>query len=263
MTRVTVNKVSSDHVWAWLGAGWRDVTGSGGLSLLYGFIFVAVGLAITGGLWSAGLSAAIPVAAGAFALVGPLMAVGLYEISRRREVGEPLELGSIMVVKTAAPSQVALIGFALMFLLLVWANSARLLFALFFAGDYVPLQDFSAYILTHPDGLQMVTIGSLIGGAIAFLVFSVSAVSLPLLMHKPIDAGTAIGVSVTAVRKNVGPMLLWAWIIAVTVAVGVATAFVGLIIAFPLLGHATWHAYRDLVSTEAAAPAAVGAPAGA
>lgn len=262
MTRVTINTITADHVWAWLGAGWRDLAGSGGLSLLYGLVFVGVGATITAGLWSAGYSAAIPVAAGAFALVGPLMAVGLYEISRRREAGEPLRLGRVLFVKTASPSQVALIGFALMFLLLVWANAARLLFALFFAGDYVPLQDFSAYVLTNPDGLAMVAVGSVIGGGIAFLVFAVSAVSLPLLMDKPLDAATAIGASITAIRRNPGPMVLWAWVIAVTVAVGIATAFVGLIVAFPLLGHATWHAYRDLVRAEDAAPAA-GAPVGA
>lgn len=260
MSPFVIKDITSDQVWSWLGAGWRDMAGSGGISPLYGLVFVAVGIGVTGGLWSLGLTAAIPAAAGAFALLGPLLAVGLYEISRRREAGEPLKLGSIVFVKTASPGQIAFIGFVLLFLLLVWANAARLIFALFFAGDYVPLNEFSAYVLTHRDGLMLITVGTIVGGLIAFAVFSVSAVSLPLLMHRQADAVTAMILSVQAVRRNTGPMLLWAWIIAVTVAVGIATAFIGLAVAFPLLGHATWHAYRDLVDVKAV-PAAGTQPA--
>ncbi len=251
------NTIRSEQVWEWVAAGWRDLTKAPALSLTFGVIFVGVGLGMVAGLWSVGLSALIPVAVGGFAIVGPLLAVGLYEISRRIEAGEPIEAGKAFFVKTAAPSQIAMMGFALMFLLLVWANAARLIFALFISGDYPTFGEFGAYVLTHPDGLALITVGSIVGGAIAFLVFSISAVSLPMMMERDVDVVTAIATSVSAVKTNPLPMVLWAWIVAAMVAVGFATAFVGLIVAFPLLGHATWHAYRALVSpAEAAQPAA-------
>ncbi|MCG8443302.1 MAG: DUF2189 domain-containing protein [Caulobacterales bacterium] len=261
---MSVNAISTDDVWRWMGAGWRDLTRAPLLSLTFGVVFVAIGFAITGGLWAAGLSSMIPVAAGCFALIGPLLAVGLYEISRRLEAGERLGFGEVFFVRTASPGQIAFIGFALMFLLMVWVRIAQLLFALFFHGDYVPLPEFASYALTHPDGLALVGVGTVVGAMIAFFVFAVSAMSLPLLMHREADFVTAIATSINAVRTNFGPMLLWAWIVALTTAIGLATV-VGLVIVFPLLGHATWHAYRRVVpeapQTAASGPAPTGEPA--
>ncbi|MEM8986885.1 MAG: DUF2189 domain-containing protein [Pseudomonadota bacterium] len=246
-----VSSLTADAPWGWLAAGWRDMQRAPVLSFGYGVAFVAIGLAITGGLWMAGLSSLIPVAIASFALAGPLMAVGLYEISRRLDAGAPLALRDIVFVKTKSPAGLALVGFFIMFALLFWARVAMLLYALFVSGAYMPLSDFTAFALTTPAGLSLLAVGTVIGGAIALAIFSVSALSIPMLMDRQTDAFTAIATSIRAVKEKPGPMLLWAWIIAVLIAAGFATLFVGLAVVFPLIGHATWRAYKDIIEPTA------------
>lgn len=243
---VTIAKVSPDAPWTWLGAGWRDLLRAPILSLSYGAAFVVIGLAITVGLWRVGLESVIPAAIGAFALVGPLMATGLYEISRRLETGEPLKARDVIFVKTKSPAQIGLIAFFLMFAVLVWMRMATLLYALFASESFLPLGDFIPFALTTKAGVAMLAIGGLTGGAIAFAIYVLTVLSAPLLMDRETDAFTAIALSIEAIKKNPGAMLLWAWIIAVVTAVGAAFFLIGLAVAFPLLGHATWRAYRVL-----------------
>lgn len=245
--RVEVNEVPPDAVWRWLEKGWKDMMRAPVLSIGYGLVFVLIGAAIVLGMRALGFEAAIPASFAAFTLIAPIMAVGLYEISRRLEEGEPLKLQKILFVDTASPSQIALVGFFLMFGVLVWIRVATLLYALFSYGDYGPLSEFISFVLTEPAGLTMLVVGTLMGGAIAFAIFSISALSFPMMMDRDVDAFTAIMTSINAVIRQPATMLLWAWLIAIIVAAGVATLFVGLALAFPLLGHATWHAYKDLV----------------
>jgi uncharacterized membrane protein len=242
----TIATVSIEAPWRWLGEGWRDTWRRPILSLGYGAVLTLVGLAIAVVCWKLGLSALIPVLAGAFMLLGPMLAVGLYEMSRRYETGENFALRDILFVRTASRVQLFYLGFGLMFLLLAWMRIATLLFALLVSDGYPNLTDFMAFALMTPNGLTLAIIGSLIGGVIAFLVFAVSAISVPMLMDREIDFVTAIVASVDAVKRNLGPMLLWAWLIALLVGFGLTTLFVGLIVVFPLIGHATWHAYEEL-----------------
>jgi uncharacterized membrane protein len=242
-------QISLDAPWTWLAAGWRDLTRAPLYSLGYGAIVVGGGALITYGLWRSGFSALIPVALGIFALIGPLSAVGLYEISRRLEKGEPLSIAGVFLVKTKSPAQIALVGFFIMFASLVWMLLALVLYAVFSSSTYTPLGDFLGFALSTPAGITMLAIGSLIGGAIAFCIYMLTVFSIPMLMDQNTDVFTAINKGITAVRKNPAPMLLWAWLIAIITAAGVATFFVGLVIAFPLLGHASWHAYRDAVGS--------------
>ncbi|HXZ68669.1 MAG TPA: DUF2189 domain-containing protein [Alphaproteobacteria bacterium] len=241
-----VVSVSLEAPWRWLGQGWRDIWRRPVYSLGYGAVLTFIGLALAGACWMLGISALIPVLAGAFMLVGPILAVGLYEMSRRYEAGEAFGFKDILFVRTASRTQLFYLGFGLMFLILVWMRIATLLFALFVSDSYPDLTDFAAFALTTSSGLALIIIGTAIGGAIAFLVFAVSAISVPMLMDREIDFVTAIMASINAVKRNPGPMLLWAWLIALLVGFGLATLFAGLIIVFPLVGHATWHAYEEL-----------------
>ncbi|MFZ1989237.1 MAG: DUF2189 domain-containing protein [Alphaproteobacteria bacterium] len=242
----TVAQVSLEAPWRWLGQGWRDTWRRPVYSLGYGAALTLIGLALAGACWTLGFSALIPVLAGAFMLIGPILAVGLYEMSRRYEAGEDFKLKDILFVRTASRVQLFYLGFGLMFLILVWMRIATLLFALLVSNGYPDLNDFVTFALSTSNGLALIIIGTLIGGVIAFVVFAVSAISVPMLMDREIDFVTAIMASIDAVKRNPGPMLLWAWLIALLISFGLATLFIGLIFVFPLVGHATWHAYEEL-----------------
>jgi uncharacterized membrane protein len=246
--KILVREATADDPWRWLALGWRDMWRTPAFSLGYGVAFVALGLGGTVGLWLAGLEALIPVVAAGFALVGPVLAVGLYEISRRHEQGLPLSLRDVVLPQIASPMQLAFMALLLMFIYLVWLRVATLLYALFIYGNFMPLADFITFVLTTPQGIAMLVIGTVVGALLAFVTFAVSALAIPILMRKNVDAMTAMSASVEAVMAAPGAMLLWAWLIAVLTLFGVLTMFVGLIVVFPLIGHATWHAYRSLVA---------------
>ncbi|MEO1251768.1 MAG: DUF2189 domain-containing protein [Pseudomonadota bacterium] len=243
---VSVGQLTPDAPWRWLGAGWRDLMRRPHLSIGYGLLVVSAGVGLNYLLWISGFASLIPVALGVFAILGPLLAVGLYELSRRYETGEPPGLFPVKFAGPRSPIQLAYIGFFLMFAALVWLRIAMLLYALFASAMYQPLDDFLTFAITTGSGLAMLAVGTVIGGFIAFGIYLLTVVSIPMLMNERSDPFTAIAVGVNAFQKSPGAMLLWAWLIAFIVAAGIATLFVGLAIAFPLLGHATWHAYRDI-----------------
>jgi uncharacterized membrane protein len=239
--------VSKEAPWRWLALGWHDTWRRPLLSLGYGAAFTLIGLLITAGAWWMNWSALIPVAAGGFILIGPIMAVGLYEMSRRYALHQSFRVRDIALVRAASRVQLFYFGFGLLFLFLVWLRIATLLFALFVSDTYPDLTNFLSFALTTANGLALLIVGTIIGGVIAFFAFAISAISAPMLMDRQVDFMTAIFASIEAVRKNPWPMVLWAWLIAALLSFGLATMFLGLVVVFPLVGHATWHAYKELV----------------
>jgi uncharacterized membrane protein len=236
-----------DDPWNWLAAGWRDLWRNPALSLGYGAAFVVIGLLTTWGLWLFGLESIAPTLASGFTLMGPVFAIGLYEMSRKYEAGEQVNLRDVWLVRLPSPPQMAFLAYALMFLFLVWIRLATLNYAIFSYGDYRPLSEFIAFALSTTQGLTMLVVGTLVGALIALLAFAVSVISVPILLRHDVDVLTAMALSIRLVRENPRPMLLWAWLIGVLTAIGFATMFVGLALVFPLIGHATWHAYRSIV----------------
>jgi uncharacterized membrane protein len=246
---VAVRRVAFDAPWAWLAAGWRDMWTVPWISLVYGALFAVVAAAMVLGLTVGGLEALILALGGGFLLVGPIAAVGVYETSRRLEQGERVTLGAVLTGARLAPGQLGFFGAVLAFCYFVWLQLASLLFMLFFGGKPIPpASDFVPTLLFSPHGLGLLVAGTIVGGILAATVFSISVVSVPLLMTRPIDAVSAMATSVRAVIINWQPMALWAALIASFMALGIATLFVGLVVAFPLVGHATWHAFRDTVA---------------
>lgn len=245
---VHIRKLTLDDPWRWLAAGWRDMWAMPAISLGYGAIFSAVSLALVITVFVAELSSAVLALGAGFMLIGPMMAVGLYEASRRLEAGEEIRLKDVLIVATKSPAQLAFLGGALMLALLIWMRIASLLFALFFGIEgFPPLTDFLPTLMFTAHGLGLLVIGTATGALIAFCVFAISALSVPLLMVRDVDAVTAMLTSVKVVSENVRPMALWAWIIALVTAAGMVTFFLGMVVAFPLIGHATWHAFRGAI----------------
>ncbi len=235
----------------WVSAGWDDVWRHPLYSLGYGFAFTFGGLLMMFILFKLGWEALIPAAAGGFVMLGPLLAVGLYAISRRDEEGKALDLSVIMPNRFAEPRQLAYVALALVLAFIVWMQVALLLFALFSNGHSLAAQDFVTFVFTTKSGLTMASIGTLIGMVIAMFAFSVSALSIPILLEHHVDGITAISASLRMVLMHPGPMLVWAWLIALYTFFGLAFLFLGLIVVFPLMGHATWHAYREMVQPPA------------
>ncbi|WP_308911599.1 DUF2189 domain-containing protein [Pseudokordiimonas caeni] len=249
ITGPALNHITLESPWKWLAAGWKDLWANASLSLMYGALFAGVAVLLFFGLMSVDMTALILVLAAGFLLLGPMLAVGLYEASWRMETGRPVTFADMLIVRTKSPVQLAYIGLTLAFMFLAWVRIASLLYAIMWGDQpFPPIDDFIPTLLNTARGAIMLALGTIIGGAIAFAVFAVSVISVPMLAHRNTDFMTAIITSIRAVRENFWPMALWAWLIALLSAFGIAFLFVGLVIVFPLVGHATWHAYRDLVT---------------
>jgi uncharacterized membrane protein len=243
-----INRIAVDRPWSWLARGLQDMRRAGAASIAYGALFAILGLVMVGFAWVVGLRAvALPLVAGFF-LVGPILAVGLYDLSRRLERGEAVSLGAALAAWRGNASQIALMGLALMLFFLAWIRIATLIYALFFGSQEFALGAIVEQLLLTADGLSFLIVGTLIGAVLAIVVFAISAVSIPMLLDRDIDVISAIATSVVAVRENPAPMLVWAILIVLFIGAGLVTGFIGLILTMPLIGHASWHAYRDLVS---------------
>lgn len=230
----------------WLALGWRDLKAAPVVSIAYGAIFVVVGLALSAGLYAIGaLYLLTPLIAG-FLIVAPALAVGVYEISRRLEAGERVTfLGALGGVRRNA-FHIMTAGLVLMLFLMIWVRLAALIFALFFPYQSMSLAATWEALLTV-EGLTFLAVGTAVGGVLAAIAFVCSVVSLPLLLDHKVDIFTAALVSALVVAANLRVMVLWAALLVGLTAFGLALGYVGIAVVLPVLGHATWHAYRALV----------------
>ena len=244
-----IRRIELDRPWQWLVKGWQDLRRAPTVSFTYGVLAAVTGYLLTFGLlWADLLYLVLPLTAG-FLIVGPILAVGLYEVSRRAELGQSTTLFEALAAFRRNGSQIALMGVALMLLMFAWARIAALLFFLYFGLEPPSFEDLFASTFLEPDSLPFLVLGTLIGGGMALLAFSISVVSIPLLLDRPqANVIDAIATSFRTVQTNFLPMLFWAVLIAGFSAAGLVTLYLGLIVTLLLIGHATWHAYRDLVS---------------
>lgn len=245
-----VNKIAMTDPWQWLALGWQDLWANPGISLGYGALVLVLSYALTAGLFFFDtLFLVFPLAAG-FMQLAPILAIGLYEASRRREQGE--EVGSLatFIVRPRSPLQLAYFGFALGFILMAWVYLAFFIFAIFYGIGVPPLAEFIPSLILTIKGVAFLVVGTAVGAVLAFTVFAISAVAVPYLLDEDADAISAMLLSIKAVRENFAPMMLWAWLIVVMTVSGLVVFFLGLIVVFPLIGHATWHAYRALIAKD-------------
>ncbi len=247
-----VRRVEFDAPWRWLAAGWDDLWFAPRISLTYGAAVSVAAFAFAAGLYRTDALPFILPLVGGFMLLGPILAAGLYEVSRRRERGLTTSFRDIIHAGEGARGQLASFGMLLLLINFAWMLLAFLLFMLFFGGAnfYSSIQEFIPALLSTPHGVGLLAVGTAAGAALAALTYSISAISVPMLLDRKADPVTAAILSVRAVRWNRAAMALWAALILGLSALGVITLFVGLAIAFPLIGHATWHAYRELTGKQ-------------
>lgn len=239
--------VAFDAPWTWLAAGWRDLWLAPRVSLSYGLAFALAAAGLVTLLLRLEALSLFLALAGGFLLIGPFLAVGLYATSRRLAQGKSVVLGDVIWAWFEGRGQLGFFGAALAFVYIVWMQLALLLLMLFLGSSGLPPPSaFMHELLFTPRGLGLLIVGTAAGALLAAFVFAISALAVPMLLVREIDAVTAARASVDAVVANPKPMMLWAALIVVIIAAGFATFLVGLTIAFPLVGHATWHAYADI-----------------
>jgi uncharacterized membrane protein len=240
-----VRSLTSSDPLKWLSQGWRDLTTEPAMSIIYGLLIFLISAAFVGVLVSSGRDYILFPAFAGFLVVGPILAVGLYEKSRRIEEGLPLRWANIFFVKPRSGGQILFTGVLLCLLMMVWMRAAVLIYALFFGLVPFPGLDHIAKMLFTTDvGLAMLVVGTVVGGLFAAFSFAISAFSIPMLVNEPIDALTAMGSSMALVWNNLRVLLIWSIIVLALFLLSLATGMLGLILIYPLLGHATWHAYR-------------------
>lgn len=231
----------------WLAAGWRDLRSDPAASLAYGGLVFLVSLAIVVGLFGFGWDYILFPAFAGFMVVGPILAVGLYEKSRRLDAGEPVSLRDMLFVKAASGGQILFTGVLLCMLMLLWMRAAVIIYALFFGFRPFPgLDHVASMLFTTGIGWAMLIVGGAAGGLFAAFALAISAFSIPMLLDERTDALTAMGRSMALVWHNLPVMLTWGGIVVGLFLVSLATGMIGLIMVFPVLGHGTWHAYRAM-----------------
>jgi uncharacterized membrane protein len=250
--RPVVRHISQADLFSSLKLGWGDFLAMPTHAVFLCVIYPILGIfLIAFTLDSSWLPLAFPIAAG-FALIGPIAAIGLYELSRRREAGldSSWHHAFDVLYSPSLPAIVAL-SILLMVIFLVWLAVAQAIYIANFG--YAPptsIRQFATEVLTTDAGWRMIIFGTGIGFLFAAFVLAISAISFPLLLDRDVGAAVAVYTSLRVVRENPGTMVLWGFIVAALLVLGSIPFFLGLTVVMPVLGHATWHLYRRAVEPD-------------
>ncbi|MGJ5176571.1 DUF2189 domain-containing protein [Bradyrhizobium oligotrophicum] len=248
-TDPVVRRITTADIAEALTQGLRDFQAQPLFGLAFGLIYVLGGISIVLCVTAFGMVyLAYPLAAG-FALLGPFVAIGLYEVSRRRELGQPISYGAIWRA-IVSRGEIGWMAFVTLFFFVIWMYQVRLLIALLLGlnASFSSIKEFMTVVLTTNEGLLFLALGNLDGAALSLVLFSLTVVSFPLLLDRDVDFVTAMITSVRAVVASPGPMIGWAAVITVLLIVSALPYFLGLLVTVPVLGHATWHLYRRIVA---------------
>lgn len=242
-----IRQVGIDEPFRWLALGWRDFRAAPLASLSLGLIVVMAGFALTFALVSAGyFHLTAPLIVG-FMLVDPALTVGYYAISRDVEAGQAPSLARALGAWRSNPGGLLHLGLALVAFLVLWMRFAALIFAIFFPYAMMDVKALLNATLFTTEGLSFLFVGTLVGGVMAAIAFAAGAFSLPLLLDRRAGLLEAIVTSVVAVVLNARTMALWAALVVLFAGAGLLLGYAGLAVTLPLLGHATWHAYRATI----------------
>lgn len=239
-----IHRVPLTRPLVWLGEGWDDLLHHRGASLAYGAIFAVLGALILAYQQNPIYVAAV---SSAFLLVGPILTAGLCELSRCRDEGEVANFHTSLLVLRRRRSRLLEFARSLLLITLVWLFVSGV-FYYSIAGSIAPSLETTVWgdVLRHVSGTQLVAYFT-IGGILSAVVFALSIVSVPMIIDREVSALTAMGMSMRVLLRDFPAMVVWAALITGLVVVGFATKLIAMIFIFPLLGHATWRAYRELV----------------
>ena len=229
--------------------GLADFSDAPRFGLFFGVIFAAIGMVIVLALTRWDMAWMIYPFAIGFPLIGPFAAAGLYEVSRRREIGMPLGWNEILsAVWAQRRREFSWMAFTMLFFFWIWMYRVRLLIALFLGRmSFSTLERFIDVVLMTPQGWLFLAVGHIVGAALALILFSITVISMPLLMDREYDFITAMITSVKVVLASPAAMLGWGIVVTLAVIAACIPFFLGLLVVLPVLGHATWHLYRRAV----------------
>lgn len=244
-----VQRITASDLKAVLRQGFEDFGAYRTDVIFLCLLYPIVGLILSRMIWGYGMVPLLFPLASGFALIAPFFAVGLYEMSRRREAGRNKGWADAFGVATSpALGSIMALGLLLLALFVLWLGAAHIIWLLTLGPEPpVSLQAFAQDVLTTRAGWTMAIVGVAVGFVFALAVLVLSVVSFPLLLDRDVGVGTAIATSVKVVRENPGTMALWGLIVAGLLLLGSIPLLLGLAIVFPVLGHATWHLYRKVL----------------
>jgi len=227
----------------WLALGWRDFRRAPAIGLFYGGCFVLMGWMLLK-VYENAPAYMLALSAG-FLLMGPFLCLGLYRTSQRLEAGDQPDFGDSLLAWDTRTAQLGIFGFVLLVLEMLWGRVTLVLFAVSFDG----MPDFKGSLLAllDPENLGFIVAYLAVGALFAGLIFAISVVSMPMILDRPVDAVTAALTSLRLCLTQPGVMLLWGALITLLVVLAMLPGFLGLLVVGPVVGHASWHAYRSAV----------------
>jgi uncharacterized membrane protein len=243
-----VRHINAAAPFGWLAAGWRDFRQVPWAGSFYGLMFALAGWAMTALTWQEPLLIMSFVTG--FLLAAPFLSLGIYDLSRRLEHNQPARLWSTLRAWQNNSRNLGWLAVLLALVMVAWIRLVALLAAIYVVNTGSSIGLLADQLFTSSQGLGFLALFIVVGGALAALVYVASVVTWPMLLDRPVGILTAVATSVKAVSRNPLPMALWAAIIVVMIGVGIITLGVGLIVIAPVIGHATWHAYRELVAND-------------
>jgi uncharacterized membrane protein len=241
----TIRSIGIAAPFHWISRGLADLKACPVASIFYGFCFTAMGLLVTF-VFEHAYQYTSAVSTG-FLLLAPFFAMGLYELSRRRELGQPCALAPTLTVWRRNAGNIAVFAAVLTVIFLIWARASLVIFAIFYTKEMPNLSGFLSQVLAF-ENIEFLMVYFAVGLVFALLVFAVSVVSIPLMLDRNQDAVTAMIASIRALALNPLPLLVWAALIVGLTLLGFLSFHLGLVVLMPIVGHATWHAYRELVA---------------
>ena len=247
---IVLNRLGFADPLRWLVKGWRDFIRCPGIGLFYGGCFMVMGWALMK-VYEAAPAYVMALSAG-FLLMGPFLCLGLYRASQRLERGEKPDFGDSLLAWDTRTGQLAIFGFVLLVLEMLWGRATLVVFAVSFDG----MPDFKGSLLAllDPENLGFIVAWAGVGALFASLIFAISVVSIPMILDRQTDAISAGLTSLRLCLAQPGVLLAWGATITLLVALAMLPGFLGLLVVGPILGHATWHAYRAAVAPDTAPP---------